>query len=185
MLRLCAPSSRALRTLCGAAQSENFYQLLGLRESFSLNPADLSARFKRLQATWHPDKFANHSISDQQAAADMSARLNVAHDVLNAPHRRARHLLSLRDPSIILDHVPPAPNFLAWVMTFRESVENAATNPAHLARLRDELFQHREKTMVLLSNAFENGDLDTAALATAKLQYFHSIHSVIDDFPLE
>lgn len=180
------------RALCAAAARRatpaahsNFYQLLGVAETFRVDSAQLAERFKSLQRQWHPDKFHNSPPADRQHAAHMSAVLNEAYATLRAPHKRAKHLLQIRTQEAAppaLDDANLPPDFLMWVVEFRESIHDAGHDPARLRDLRNDVLALTTQCEAQLAAAFDRDDLDAATTHTAKLQYYRRMQQVIHDF---
>lgn len=129
------------------------------------------------------------SSHDQHSAAAMSAKLNVAYDVLRVPHRRAKYLLRLRTSkaqssscsSSIQEEAHPPQDFLVWVMHFREQLDDARADVAQLRTLRDSLQPEIDQCLSTLTHAFQHNHLEDAAIESAKLQYFASIQLVFDE----
>lgn len=52
---------------CKALQSpsskENYFQIMGVKETYDLDENDLSSRYKELQKYLHPDKYANRLVA--------------------------------------------------------------------------------------------------------------------------
>lgn len=160
----------------------------------------LADRFRRLQREWHPDKFAGFPKNKQKLASNMSARVNMAYDVLRVPHRRAKHLLHLRSAAASEEHfsdgldddavqrsymkdVKLPPDFLFWVMEFREQIEEARGDINKLRDLRQQFYPQVQNCLTDLSTAFDDSRLDDAARETSKLQYLASIQQVFDEGP--
>lgn len=199
MLRACARARRAL----SSASGENYFRLLGVDETFSLDPRALAAQYKLRQREWHPDRFGTRPHSEQERAADMSARVNEAYSVLKAPHRRARHLLRVRtagadveeagvddaddadDSGGDLEGKVMDPEFLMWVVDFRERVTHAAPDVKQIALLKEEAQGHMQKCLAALTDAFEFGHLDAAAEETVKLQYLRRIVTAIEEHRIQ
>lgn len=164
-----------------ARTAHNFFELLGVPTRFEIDTTDLASRYKALQRKWHPDKYAQADHAAQSTALDMSSRLNEAYLVLRTPHRRAEHLLTIsRKDSYAFDDEHVEPEFLTWVMTFRERIDEAAANPVALRALRSEAEEAMSECLALLSKAFKENQFDVAAHQTARLKYFRRIMYALD-----
>lgn len=165
-----------LRSVC-STQPENFYKLLDVPETFLVDDAILSSRFKSLQRIWHPDKYGRADPAARQNAADMSARLNLAYETLREPARRAQHLLNILAP----DHTVPKLNaeFLMWVVEVREKTNHAKGDPSIISQLRAESQRVLAECITALRDAFDAGAWDRAAEETAKLQYIRRIETAL------
>ena len=72
---------------CGAIQELNekecdYFQLFGMKESFSLNSEQLEVEFKNLQRQLHPDKFAMGSLEERERSTSNSSFVNQAFQVI-------------------------------------------------------------------------------------------------------
>ena len=71
--------------------SDSDFVLFGLPERFAIDRADLDARWRRLQASAHPDRFAAEGVAAQRLAMQWSVRINEAYRRLREPlTRRSR-----------------------------------------------------------------------------------------------
>jgi len=75
--------------------SANHFELFGLPTAFSLDLERLSERYRSLQRTLHPDRFAAAGERERRLSLQASSRVNEAYRVLRDPVARARYLLSL------------------------------------------------------------------------------------------
>ncbi|NOZ54932.1 MAG: Fe-S protein assembly co-chaperone HscB [Gammaproteobacteria bacterium] len=76
--------------------TENFFTLFGLPECYEIDFVALAERFRKLQHTVHPDKFANATDLDRRLSVQQSARINEAYQTLKNPLLRARYMLELK-----------------------------------------------------------------------------------------
>lgn len=172
------------RALLSTCAQNNYFNLLGVPESFHIDSSELANRFKDLQREWHPDKFGNRTVNEKHNAADMSATLNEAYSVLRAPWKRAKHLLAIRsatDEAEIIDATALPPDFLEWVVEFREKVANAGGNREMLCQLSEKLEGAMSQCLLSLNESFEGNNIHSAALETAKLQYLNRMERAIED----
>lgn len=174
-----APLLLACRALCTRAQNANYFKLLGVHERFSVDSGDLSARFKRLQREWHPDKHASsEDASAQTSAADMSARLNQAYAALRAPHSRASHLLEVL--GVDTDGVELEPEFLTWVVDIRERIADVSPESPEAVALAEEVKISTDRCLEALSVAFDGKNFEEAVALTHKLRYFQRMGAAME-----
>ena len=76
--------------------NQNFFQLFDLPESFDLDVAHLSAKYRDMQTEIHPDKFAGAAEQEKMRAVQMTSYINEAYSTLKSPIKRAAYILSLR-----------------------------------------------------------------------------------------
>ncbi len=72
---------------------KDHFALFGLTPRFNLDSSDLYRRYRDLQRTLHPDRFAGASAQDRRLSVQMAAQLNEAYSILSKPLSRARYLL--------------------------------------------------------------------------------------------
>lgn len=159
-----------------AARGDNFYQLLGLRETFDVPATHLVERFREMQRRWHPDRFGTSSKEERAQAATMSARINEAYATLRKPATRAKHLLHIRG-----EGQPPAldPAFLSWVVETREAILEASSDVRKIDDMRNQMNEATATCLADLAYAFEAADLSQASARAAELQYLQRIESAL------
>jgi len=105
---------------------EDYFTLFDLLPAYDLDPAVLAVRYRALQRSTHPDRFANASPAERRRAVERTAELNTAFQTLKDPMRRARHLLTLQgvntddETDTVMD-----PGFLMEQMELREQLDDA------------------------------------------------------------
>jgi molecular chaperone HscB len=110
---------------------ENDFALFGLPERFALDRADLDARWRRLQASAHPDRFAAEGAVAQRVAMQWSVRINQAYRRLREPLTRAAYLCELRGAPIAAHSNTAMPgDFLLQQMAWREALDQADSDAA-------------------------------------------------------
>lgn len=117
---------------------DNDFVLFGLPERFGLDRADLDARWRKLQASAHPDKFASEGAAAQRLAMQWSVRINEAYRRLREPLSRAAYLCELRGAPINAERntaMPPA--FLVQQMQWREALDEVDGEAAVIALQND------------------------------------------------
>jgi molecular chaperone HscB len=119
--------------------TDNDFVLFGIAERFALDRTDLDARWRKLQASAHPDKFAADGPAAQRVAMQWSVRINEAYRRLREPLTRAAYLCELRGAPIEAQSNTSMPaDFLMQQMSWREALEDA-TNDGELAALDEEV----------------------------------------------
>lgn len=119
--------------------TDNDFVLFGIEERFALDRPDLDARWRKLQASAHPDKFAADGPAAQRMAMQWSVRINEAYRRLREPLTRAAYLCELRGAPIEAQSNTSMPaDFLMQQMSWREALDDA-TNDSELAALDEEV----------------------------------------------
>jgi molecular chaperone HscB len=119
--------------------SDDDFVLFGLPERFDLDRADLDTRWRTLQSSAHPDKFAAEGSAAQRVAMQWSVRINEAYRRLREPVARAAYLCELRGAPIDAERNTAMPAaFLGQQMAWREALDEAH-DEVELERLGDEV----------------------------------------------
>jgi molecular chaperone HscB len=106
---------------------DNDFVLFGLPVRFALDRADLDARWRELQRSVHPDKFAAEGAAAQRLAMQWAVRVNEAYRRLREPLSRASYLCGLRGAPIDAENNTAMPaDFLMQQMAWREALEDAS-----------------------------------------------------------
>jgi molecular chaperone HscB len=118
---------------------DNDFVLFGLPERFALDRADLDTRWRQLQGSAHPDRFAAEGAAAQRLAMQWSVRINEAYSRLREPLTRAAYLCELRGAPIAAHTNTAMPaDFLMQQMAWREALDDA-DGDARLATLDAEV----------------------------------------------
>lgn len=119
-----------------AGNSHNYFELFGLPESYDLDLTELSNRYRTLQNTVHPDKFANASDLERRLSMQQSALINEAYQTLKTPLRRAQYMLLLKGVDLSVDtRTSMDSEFLMQQMRLREELEQVRHCSDPAARL--------------------------------------------------
>jgi molecular chaperone HscB len=148
--------------------TDNDFVLFGLPERFALDRADLDGRWRKLQASAHPDRFAADGAAAQRVAMQWSVRINEAYRRLREPLTRAAYLCELRGAPIEAHSNTAMPaDFLMQQMAWREALDDADSED-ELARLETEV---RETERALLAQLEQLLDQQNApAVATERVR---------------
>jgi len=131
--------------------SQNFFEIFGLAVEFHLNTQQLTDRYRELQKTVHPDRFANSSDRDRRLAVQQAANINEAFSVLKSPLKRARYILILA--GIDFDdekETTQDPEFLMEQIELRESIAAIRELDDPFAGLSDLMLAIEEKKTNML-----------------------------------
>ena len=145
---------------------DNDFVLFGLPEQFALDRADLDVRWRKLQASAHPDKFAADGAAAQRLAMHGSVRINEAYRRLREPLSRAGYLCELRGAPIDAERNTAMPAaFLMQQMGWREALDDARNDADALAALGAEV---RRTEQELLHQAARLLDDERTPMAAAE-----------------
>ena len=137
------------------------FALLGLPESFAIDPAALEAAWRRLQAAVHPDRHVQGAPADRRLALQLATQVNEAYRVLRDAQRRAAYLCALRGVDLQVESNTAMPGaFLMQQMQWRESLDEAreARDTAALASLRDQIESTRQTLIGRIAILLDEAD---------------------------
>jgi molecular chaperone HscB len=135
--------------------------LFGLQESYDLDLADLSSRYRDLQNAVHPDKFASASAQERRLSVQQSALINEAYQTLKNPLERATYMLKRRGVDLSADAGTSMDSeFLMQQMQLREELEQVRTNndTAILMDVSHEIERALDEYNAAISTLFANED---------------------------
>lgn len=179
---VCADCGASMRfavvcEVCGrlnpSAVNADPFALLGFAHAFNLDASVLATTFRILARRIHPDRFAAASDDEKFLAAQLSAAVNHAYDLLADPVRRADFLLvSAGGPTAAeLRDVPG--DLLMQTMSLREEIESAIAegDAVTLNRIREKVSRHRHEALEELSESAKRlPELDKAAKESLRRQ---------------
>jgi molecular chaperone HscB len=157
----------------------NYFQLFDLPVGFGLDSVQLGARFRQLQRELHPDRYAGATAHEQRLSVQYSALINEAYATLRKPLPRALYLLKLAGMSreeIAGQKIDGG--FLIVQMELREKLETMSglVDPeSALDHLVTEIRADVETLERQFSQAYEAGNMSSAASACVKMQYLDKL----------
>lgn len=171
---------------------DDFFALFGVEPGFALDASDLADRYRDLQRSVHPDRFAGASDRDRLLAVQKASLINSAYQTLRDPLRRACYLLERRgfDPGLENNTVMD-PGFLMDQLELRESLEEArdAARPAEaVARVAGDIETRIDALHAELARAFGSGtaeSLQAACEVVRRLQFMERLHQQATDLEEE
>ncbi|KAG6988848.1 hypothetical protein G7Y79_00069g096400 [Physcia stellaris] len=140
---------------------------------FTLDLSALKREFLQLQARAHPDR---HSGPDKARAEGTSALINEAYKTLQDPLRRAQYLLQLQGIDVAEDETLKIedPELLMEVLEAREAIEGAQEE-GELEGMKEVNEENIRKSVELLEEAFNKGDMEGAKSEAVRLRYWTNI----------
>ncbi len=166
------------------ALTQNHFELFSLPISFTVDLQQLSANFRALQQSVHPDRYANASAQEKRLSVQRAAQINEAHQVLKSPQRRARYIIELQGV-VFDDQANPVmePMFLMQQMELREAladVKSKADPESELDKILAALKTAKKDILDKLAeqlNTPATADLDKASLLMHELQFLDKLQS--------
>ncbi|GHD55167.1 Fe-S protein assembly co-chaperone HscB [Jeongeupia chitinilytica] len=165
--------------------AQNHFALFGLPQTFALDRAALDARYKALQADYHPDRFASHDDATRRMSLQIATRVNEAYQTLKSPLARGRYLLTLAGVDTEEETNTAMPmDFLMAQMEWREAIADtrASRSVDALEALNRDLAQDTAALTAELGALIDvDRDYPAAAMAVRKLRFLEKLHEEIGD----
>ena len=151
------------------------FALFGLPERFEIDRKDLDERWRSLQASAHPDRFAAEGAAAQRVAMQWSVRINEAYRRLREPLTRAGYLCELRGAPIGAHSNTAMPgDFLMQQVAWREALDEADSDAA-LGALEAEVNAAEADLMAQLATLLD-GAAPSPALAAERVRALMFVH---------
>ena len=161
---------------------DNDFVLFGLPERFALDRADLDERWRQLQGSAHPDRFAAEGAAAQRLAMQWSVRINEAYRRLREPLTRAAYLCEQRGAPIAANTNTAMPaDFLMQQLTWREGLDEASGD-ADLAALESQVSGAEGDLLMQLKTLLDDEpDAAQAAERVRALMFIERFRSDLHD----
>ena len=130
--------------------TQNHFELFGLPVAFDIDAQQLAERYRELQRSLHPDRYANAGDRERRLSIQHAAQVNDAFQTLKSSLRRARYLLQLKGVEFDDEketHLDPA--FLMEQMELREALADVRAEADPLVGLNSIMtdIKSRQKAM--------------------------------------
>ena len=156
---------------------QNYFELFGIKPAFRIDKKTIEEIYLKLQTLLHPDRYATASEQERRIAAQKSAYLNEAYDVLMDACSRANYLLTLQGYTVNPDTSMLDDDFLIKQMEYRERLEDATAQQSdkHAVALCDEIEQQSTEIDKDFEQAYDENMFDTAQLLLARMQFMKKL----------
>lgn len=155
--------------------AKNFFEIFSLPASWEIDHSVLDKKFRTLQLTFHPDRYANKNDFEKRLAVQTASTINQAYETLSSPLLRAQYLLKLEGFDADQEsHITSDGQFLMQQMVLREALSDAkdCANPKDaLVSLSIEAQQAAAKIQSEFAQYFNNKEYNQAFDALAKMQF--------------
>ena len=159
-----------------------YFELFQLPPAFDIDNETIEQTYRRLAASFHPDKFAAASSFEQKQAVMMAATLNDAYRTLISPIDRAAYLLKSQGiDADAPEHTGFAPEFLMQQMEWREALEDgrSAGNEAALLKLDKEIAAEQQNLFADLGRAFASQQTEEASQLVRQGRFLNKLRQEI------
>jgi molecular chaperone HscB len=155
--------------------ANNFFEIFSLPISWEIDANALNKKFRALQLTFHPDRYANKNDFEKRLAVQTASTINQAYETLSSPLLRAQYLLKLEGFDADQEsHVTSDGQFLMQQMLLREALSDAkdSADPKQaLVSLSIEAQQAAAKIQTEFAQYFNAKDYSQAFDTLAKMQF--------------
>lgn len=143
----------------------------------------LDQQYKKLQAEFHPDRFAGADDGKRLQALQQTSMVNDAYDTLKSPLKRAAYLL--KSQGVNPDEHNQAHfggEFLIRQMQLRESLDDLARQEDMdgLDKLKKEVMADRDEALATFENLYQEQQFVDAKPAYNRLQFLFKLLDEID-----
>jgi molecular chaperone HscB len=151
----------------------SYFQLLGLPETFDLEPAVIERSYLERSKESHPDRFASAPAGERLAAVQRSIELNDAYKTLRRPVARAEYLLRRHGLTIGDNERIEDADFLMKILSLREELADARSEgrTEEVARLEGSMKGHHRALVASLAQLFAADRLREVKQALIELRY--------------
>ncbi|KAF0813102.1 Co-chaperone protein HscB [Andreprevotia sp. IGB-42] len=161
------------------------FALFGLPTTFALDRNVLDAAYRKLQAEYHPDRFAAADDAQKRLSLQIATQVNQGYQALKSPLARARYLLQLNGVDTQEETNTAMPvDFLMQQMEWREAIGDAkaARHGDALEALAVEIAAATQTQIAELGQLLDQQqDWLAAAAAVRKLRFLEKLAEEVDD----
>ena len=169
--------------------SQTYFELFGLEPIFEIDLGLLQAEQRRLQASYHPDRYVNESARDKRLSVQITSWVNQAYETLRDPVKRSRYLLEISGTDIPDESTTTADSvFLMEQIELREALEACRQGADGLARsekIETRLRQRETELATEFVDHFSVSNLESALDASRKMQFIQRIQQQLAEIQFE
>ena len=164
----------------------NYFELFGLPIGFQVDTQKLRTAFMDIQKASHPDKFAQGSPDEQEAALEQSSMANKGFTLLNQKERILPYVLEILGILIPDEKYALEPDFLMEMMDLNEAWMDAEDESAKQAII-GQVEQLKNEIYAPIQNYMEMDQIDTIsqeAMLQIKSYYYKKkyLDRILEDF---
>lgn len=157
----------------------NHFELFDLPISFDIDTETLAERYRDLQRTVHPDKYAHAPDRERRLAMQKAIQINEAFQTLKNPLNRGLYLLQLQSLDTHNNQIAMDSTFLMAQMELREELADIKQQKQPIEALNRFLSQveHAQKGLIdTLARQFAQPDYEAAFESVRQLQFFTRLY---------
>ncbi len=172
--------------------SQNYFQLLGMPQSYRIDRERLATSYRQLQQLVHPDRYASSSEQERRLSMQGSTHINEAFETLKDPILRGQYLLLLHGVDRSEDQKSTQDGaFLMEQMELREELSMAREQPDPyqvIASIMESVNRHMDLLMGQLELQFERPEsrqLVAAQELLRKMQFLQKLNHAAEQLEAE
>jgi molecular chaperone HscB len=169
--------------------NQSYFDLFQVPESYQVDTVVLNQRYRELQQTVHPDRFAAGSDQERRMAVQYASWVNEAFETLKAPVARAHYLLSLKGSAPDAQQtIGNDPAFLMHQMSLREQLmelRDSGDPESALDHLREELDELIEHQCTDFEQRFNQKEYEQAKESVGKMQFLFKLEEEMEKLEAE
>ena len=164
----------------------NYFELFGLPIGFQVDTQKLRAAFMEIQKASHPDKFAQGTTEEQEAALEQSSLANKGFTLLNQKERILPYVLEILGILTPDEKYALEPDFLMEMMDLNEAWMDAEDEQGKQAII-DQVAQLKNEIYVPIKGYMEMDQIDSIsqeAMLQIKSYYYKKkyLDRILEDF---
>jgi molecular chaperone HscB len=164
----------------------NYFELFGLPIGFQVDTQKLRAAFMEIQKASHPDKFAQGSADEQEAALEQSSMANKGFTLLNQKERILPYVLEILGILTPDEKYALEPDFLMEMMDLNEAWMDAEDETAKQAII-GQVEQLKNEIYAPIQSYMEMDQIDSIsqeAMLQIKSYYYKKkyLDRILEDF---
>ena len=164
----------------------NYFELFGLPIGFQIDTQKLRAAFMEIQKASHPDKFAQGTTEEQEAALEQSSMANKGFTILNQKERILPYVLEILGILKPDEKYALEPDFLMEMMDLNEAWMEAEDEEGKQA-IMDQVEQLKNEIYAPIKSYMEMDQIDTIsqeAMLQIKSYYYKKkyLDRILEDF---
>ena len=164
----------------------NYFELFGLPIGFQVDTQKLRAAFMEIQKASHPDKFAQGSSEEQEAALEQSSIANKGFTLLNQKERILPYVLEILGILTPEEKYALEPDFLMEMMDLNEAWMDAEDETAKQAII-GQVEQLKNEIYAPIQSYMEMDQIDSIsqeAMLQIKSYYYKKkyLDRILEDF---
>ncbi len=154
--------------------NKNYFELFNINVSIDLNKSILDEKVKKLQLTFHPDKFINSTARERKIALMISSHINDGYKILSDIVLRVEYILKINNYEIDDSKTINDENFLQLQIKYSEIIDslNITQNQDLIkSNIRDLKIETRD-IVSEIKECYEKSNFHGMWLALSRLRFF-------------